>query len=152
MTFWQKASQPHPGSHWLVSLTSPQEAAIRSSNWWISNIARRFPCFLSLSVVGGWNWSQHDKDLHLSVLHLLCWSLSIHCENTKLLLTDEKVGHGLCLFYVISFAFLYVTVCLEFRGDNSINVAKARNSKPSLFISKICIIKRHQTAEGPLTF
>lgn len=64
----------------------------------------------------------------------------------------SKVDHGRHHLLFLSGAILYVTPCLQFRGHNSINMAKACISNSGLFVWEICIRKLMcQTAEGPLT-
>lgn len=63
-----------------------------------------------------------------------------------------RVDHGRHHLLSLTDAILYVAPCLQFRGHNSINMAKACISNSGLFVWEICIRKLMcQTAEGPLT-
>lgn len=78
----------------------------------------------------------------------------ITSENwlSRYFVAASKVGHGRHLFLFLTDASLYVAPCLQFRGDNSINAAKACISNSGLFVWEICIIKLMcRTAERRLT-
>lgn len=174
MTFWPRASQRHPGRRWLVSLTSPQEPAISGSNWWIRDVATLFSASFSLSVGSGWMRSQaaerepesqsvvsiyHIHTAHFIYLHFAASYLPLcTSENTQwlpwYLVAEARFGHGLWLFLFLTDTVLYTAPGLQFRGDNSINAAKACISKPGVFffVWEICIIKLCLTAERPRTF
>lgn len=151
MTYWQRASQQHPGRHWLVSLTSPQEAAISGGNWWISNVATCSLCSSSLSMACGWTRGQAAEnmiDQHLppsiflpQCIHLftvdgilffflLCAPLK---TDPRYLVVEGKIGHGQWLFWFLLDAIVYAAPGLQCTRDNSINPAKALHFKTGPF-------------------